>query len=202
MILPSRLGCPLSLKTPNMGNPGQSHCTYLKCGGYSVRQAMVEEAELIDDQSRGVLVGGKVVGQASAVLLGLDFDAGKGGTLGLGLDDDRRLLVHVEKVVGGAVARLQGELAHRYSAAGVQVDGGGRPAPTILPAQAAGLCLRGPLAPGSHLSSGQLLDAIHTAVIDRTFKALSSIGDHRAHGFGQPRRHHGAGGRQLLQVSG
>ena len=23
MMLPSRLGCPLSLKTPNMGNPGQ-----------------------------------------------------------------------------------------------------------------------------------------------------------------------------------
>ena len=22
MLLPSRLGCPLSLKTPNMGNPG------------------------------------------------------------------------------------------------------------------------------------------------------------------------------------
>ena len=24
MMLPSRLGCPLSLKTPNMGNPGES----------------------------------------------------------------------------------------------------------------------------------------------------------------------------------
>ena len=23
MMLPSRLGCPLSLKTPNMGNPGE-----------------------------------------------------------------------------------------------------------------------------------------------------------------------------------
>ena len=25
MMLPSRLGCPLSLKTPNMGNPGLHH---------------------------------------------------------------------------------------------------------------------------------------------------------------------------------
>ena len=25
MLLPSRLGCPLSLKTPNMGNPGYAH---------------------------------------------------------------------------------------------------------------------------------------------------------------------------------
>ena len=24
MVLPSRLGCPLSLKTPNMGNPGSN----------------------------------------------------------------------------------------------------------------------------------------------------------------------------------
>ena len=26
MMLPSRLGCPLSLKTPNMGNPGFDYC--------------------------------------------------------------------------------------------------------------------------------------------------------------------------------
>ena len=26
MMLPSRLGCPLSLKTPNMGNPGINLC--------------------------------------------------------------------------------------------------------------------------------------------------------------------------------
>ena len=27
MLLPSRLGCPLSLKTPNMGNTGLHHLT-------------------------------------------------------------------------------------------------------------------------------------------------------------------------------
>ena len=44
-------------------------------------------------------VGGKVVGQARAVLPGLDFHAGQGRTLRFGLDDSRRLPVHVEKVV-------------------------------------------------------------------------------------------------------
>ena len=31
MVLPSRLGCPLSLKTPNMGNVGQEY--FSKAGG-------------------------------------------------------------------------------------------------------------------------------------------------------------------------
>ena len=70
-------------------------------------------------------MGGKVVGQACAVLLGLDFHSGKGGAFWLRLDDARRLLVDVEQVVDSTVAGLQGKLAHRYSAAGVQVDGVG-----------------------------------------------------------------------------
>ena len=47
---------------------------------------------LVQERERA-LVSGKVVRQANAVLLGLDFDSGKGGTFGLGLDDARRLLV-------------------------------------------------------------------------------------------------------------
>ena len=58
---------------------------------------------LVQERERPLVVG-KVVGQAGAVLLGLDFHAGQGRTFGLGLDDARRLLVDVEQVVGGAVA--------------------------------------------------------------------------------------------------
>ena len=34
MMLPSRLGCPLSLKTPNMGNPGLYDKHYALLFGY------------------------------------------------------------------------------------------------------------------------------------------------------------------------
>ena len=71
------------------------------------------------------MVGRKIVGQARAVLLGLDFHARKRGAFRFGLDDSRRLLVHIEQVVGSAVTGLQGELAYRYPDAGVQVDGVG-----------------------------------------------------------------------------
>ena len=80
--------------------------------------ALVQERE-------GALVGGKAVGQARAVLLGLDLHTGQRGPLGLGFDDARRLLVHVEQVVGGAVTGLQAELAHCHPAGGVQIDGAG-----------------------------------------------------------------------------
>lgn len=43
---------------------------------------------------------GQVVGEAGAVLLGLDLDAGEGVTLLLGLDSAERLLVDEEQVVG------------------------------------------------------------------------------------------------------
>ena len=68
-------------------------------------------------------MGGKAVGQARAVLLGLDLDTGQRGPLGLGFDDARCFLVHVEQVVCGAVTGLQAELAHRHPAGGVQIDG-------------------------------------------------------------------------------
>ena len=89
-----------------------------------VSELRLRAGALVQERERP-LVGRKIVGQSSAVLLGLDLDAGKGGTFWLGLNDARSLLVHVEQIVGGAVAGLQGKLAHSYSAAGVQVDGVG-----------------------------------------------------------------------------
>ena len=92
--------------------------------------ALVQEGE-------GTLVGGKVVGQAGAVLLRLHFDATQGEALRLGFDDAHGLPVDVEEVVGGAVAWLEAELAYGDAAGGVQVDGAGvlhrsnRPAPTF-----------------------------------------------------------------------
>ena len=147
-------------------------------------------------------MGRKVVGQASAVLLGLDFDASKGGTLGLGFDDARRLLVDIEQVVCGAVAGLQRELAHRYSAAGVQVDGVGvLHRPSCLLKQPvyvyAGLLFGSHAPPTDDFSPPTIQQSLAEEV-----KSMSRIGYHRAHGFGQPCRHHGTGGCQLLQVPG
>ena len=73
-----------------------------------VGELRLRAGALVQERERP-LVGGKIVGQACAVFLRLDFDAGKGGTFGLGLDDARRLLVDVEQVVGGAVAKTSRE---------------------------------------------------------------------------------------------
>ena len=38
MMLPSRLGCPLSLKTPNMGNPGTKYSRGIAALGMTPEQ--------------------------------------------------------------------------------------------------------------------------------------------------------------------
>ena len=67
-------------------------------------------------------MGGQVVGQAPAVLLGLHLHAGQCGPFTLGLHHASGLPVHVQQVVRVAVAGLQGELAHRDARGRVQVD--------------------------------------------------------------------------------
>jgi hypothetical protein len=63
--------------------------------------------------------------QADAVTLRLDFDAGKGLALALGLDDADRLAVHKEQVIRRPVPLLEGELTRRHAAPGVQIEGAG-----------------------------------------------------------------------------
>ena len=74
-------------------------------------------------ERQGATVRWKVVGQAGTVLLRLQLHAGERAANGLGLDHAGRLLVHVEQVVGLAVAGLQPELAHRHARRRVQVGG-------------------------------------------------------------------------------
>ena len=64
---------------------------------------------------------GEIVRQSSAVLLRLDFHAGKRRPLRLRFYHASRLLVDVQQIVGLAVTLLQGELSHRNPAASVQV---------------------------------------------------------------------------------
>ena len=68
-------------------------------------------------------MGGQVVGQSRAILLGLYFDAGKRVPLGLGFHHPCRLAVDIKKVVCLSMTGLQRKLPDRYSVAGVQVDG-------------------------------------------------------------------------------
>jgi hypothetical protein len=63
----------------------------------------------------------ETLGKASAVLLGLHFHAGQGLAELLGLDDPGGLPVHEEQVVGLSEPRLQGELADRDPARGLQI---------------------------------------------------------------------------------
>ena len=166
-----------------------------------VGELRLRAGTLVQEWERA-LVGGKVLRQACAVLLRLDLHAGKGGTFWLGLDDAHRLLVDVEQVVGGAMAGLQRKLAHSYSAAGVQVDGVGvLNRPSCLLKQPvyvyAGLLFGSHAPPTDDPSQPTIQQSLAEEV-----KSMSRIGYHRAHGFGQPCRHHGAGGRQLFQVSG
>ena len=53
MMLPSRLDCPLSLKTPNMGNPGLRTVleTFGDISGGSTCMDMWEEIEVLEDHS-------------------------------------------------------------------------------------------------------------------------------------------------------
>ena len=62
------------------------------------------------------------IGQPGAVFLGLRLDAGQSESDGLGFHHSDRFLVHIEKVIDGAVSRLEGKLAHRNPGTGVEVD--------------------------------------------------------------------------------
>ena len=88
----------------------------------AVRELGFRAGALVQKRER-TRISGEIVRQARAVLSGLDLDSGERGPFRLGFDDARCLLVHIEQVVGAAVPGLQGKLAHRHAAGGVQVDG-------------------------------------------------------------------------------
>jgi len=64
-----------------------------------------------------------VVRHAGGVLAGLGLDAGQGGAGLLGFDDAGGPAIDVEEIVGGAVARFEGELPDGHAATGVEIDG-------------------------------------------------------------------------------
>ena len=70
-----------------------------------ISEPRFDAGALVEERQR-TPVGGQDVGQAGAVFLGLSFHADKGVTLGLGFHDSRGPAVHVEQVIGAAVAGL------------------------------------------------------------------------------------------------
>ena len=68
-----------------------------------IGEAGFDSGGLIAERQRAAW-GGKRFGNALAVFLGLDFDAGEGGALFLGFDDAGSLTVHEKQVIRLAVA--------------------------------------------------------------------------------------------------
>lgn len=71
-------------------------------------------------EGQGVAPSGEPFRQALGVFVRLGFHAGEVAALLVGLDDTRRLAVHVEQVIGEPVAG-QGELSYGRTARGVDV---------------------------------------------------------------------------------
>ena len=58
MMLPSRLGCPLSLKTPNMGNPGLMERSYVPLVMMDRQRVQQVLGNLLDNAIRHTSEGG------------------------------------------------------------------------------------------------------------------------------------------------
>ena len=88
---------------------------------HSVGEPGLNAGALIQEW-QGTDVVRQVVQQARAVLPRLRLNASEAVTLGLGLDHARSSAVHIEQVVGGAVARPERKLPHRHAAGGTHVQ--------------------------------------------------------------------------------
>lgn len=92
-------------------------------GLQQVREAGFDAGGLIKE-GEGSPRGWESLGDAFAVLLGLDFDTDEGRAFLFGLDGAGGLAIDKEEIVGFAVAVRESEFANRNAAAGVDVGVG------------------------------------------------------------------------------